>query len=56
MGGRSPRSPRTRSATGPFIFVVLIVGLLVGGVVFGRPIVEDAIVGTGEDVVRAWLR
>ena len=49
MGGRSPRSPRTRSATGPFIFVVLIVGLLVGGVVFGRPIVEDAIVAQVQD-------
>ncbi|MEK6206051.1 MAG: endolytic transglycosylase MltG [Chloroflexota bacterium] len=33
-----------RSATGPFIFVLLIVGLIVGGVVFGRPMVEDAIV------------
>ena len=45
MGGRAPRpAPRTRSATGPVIFVVLIVGLLVGGVVFGRPLAEDAIV------------
>ncbi len=46
MGGRAPRhgaAPR-RSATGPFIFVVLVVGLLVGGVVFGKPIAEDALV------------
>jgi UPF0755 protein len=46
MEARAPRrgaAPR-RSATGPFIFVVLIVALLVGGAVFGRPIVEDAIV------------
>jgi UPF0755 protein len=44
MGVRPPRPARQRSATGPFIFVVLIVGLLVGGFVFGRPIAEDAIV------------
>jgi len=49
MGGRTPRSPRTRSATGPFLFVVLIVGLLVGGVAVGRPIVEDAIVAQAQD-------
>ncbi len=44
MAIRAPRPARQRSATGPFIFVVLIVGLLVGGFVFGRPIAEDAIV------------
>jgi UPF0755 protein len=44
MGLRGPRSARERSATGPFIFVLLIVGLLVGGFVFVRPAVEDAIV------------
>jgi peptidoglycan lytic transglycosylase G len=45
MGLRAPRpAQRGRSATGPFIFVLLIVGLLVGGIVFGRPIAEDAIV------------
>jgi UPF0755 protein len=44
MGLRAKRSPRPRSATGPFIFVVVIVGLLIGGFVFGRPIAEDAIV------------
>jgi peptidoglycan lytic transglycosylase G len=41
---RAARPTPKRSATGPFIFVLLIVGLIVGGVVFGRPIVEDAIV------------
>jgi UPF0755 protein len=45
MATRAPRpAPRPRSAAGPFFFVVLIVALLVGGVVFGRPIAEDAIV------------
>ena len=44
MGIRAPRPARERSAAGPFIFVLLIVGLLVGGFVFGRPIAEDAIV------------
>lgn len=41
---RAPRPMPKRSATGPFIFILLIVGLIVGGVVFGRPMVEDAIV------------
>lgn len=41
---RAPRPTPKRSATGPFIFILLIVGLIVGGVVFGRPMVEDAIV------------
>ncbi len=44
MGVRTPRSARQRSATGPFIFVLLLVALIVGGFVFGRPIAEDAIV------------
>jgi len=44
MGVRSPRPARQRSATGPFIFVLLLVALIVGGFVFGRPIAEDAVV------------
>jgi UPF0755 protein len=44
MGARAPRPARQRSAAGPFIFVLLIVGLLVGGFFLGRPIAEDAIV------------
>src|SRR5438876_12229401 len=44
MGIRAPRPARQRSPAGPFIFVLLIVGLIVGGVVFGRPVAEDAIV------------
>ena len=44
MGIRAPRAAQERSAAGPFIFVLLIVALLVGGFVFGRPIAEDAIV------------
>ena len=49
MRARAPRPARQRSSTGPFIFVLLIVGLIVGGVVFGRPIVEDAIVAQVQD-------
>src|SRR5256885_8103810 len=44
MGIRAPRPARQRSAAGPFIFVLLIVGLIVGGVVFGRPVAKAAIV------------
>ncbi len=44
MAVRTPRPTPQRSATGPFIFILLVVGLLVGGFVFGRPIAEDAIV------------
>jgi len=45
MTVRAPRPARRgRSATGPFIFIVVIVGVLVGGFVFGRPLAEDAIV------------
>ena len=45
MGLRAPRPVPQRSATGPFMFVLVIVGVLVGGFVFGRPIAEDAIIG-----------
>jgi UPF0755 protein len=42
---RAPRpTQRGRSATGPFVFVLLIVALIAGGFVFGRPIAEDAVV------------
>jgi UPF0755 protein len=44
MAVRAPRPTPQRSASGPFIFVLLIVGVLVGGFVFGKPIAEDAIV------------
>jgi UPF0755 protein len=44
MGGRAPRPAPRRSATGPFIFVLLIVALVAGGVVYGKPIAENAIV------------
>ena len=45
MSVRAPRPPqKQRSSMGPFIFVLLIVGVLVGGFVFGRPIAEDAII------------
>jgi UPF0755 protein len=44
MGLRGARPAQQRSAAGPFMFVLVIVALLVGGFVFGRPIAEDAIV------------
>jgi UPF0755 protein len=44
MAARGPRAARKRSAAGPFIFVLLIVALIVGGFFVGRPIAEDAIV------------
>jgi UPF0755 protein len=44
MAARGPRAGRKRSAAGPFIFVLLIVALIVGGFFLGRPIAEDAIV------------
>jgi UPF0755 protein len=37
-------APRSRSATGPVVFIVVIVALLFGGIVVGRPIAEDAVV------------
>jgi UPF0755 protein len=43
MGLRAPRAARERSASGPLVFILVIVGLLVGGFVFGRPIVADAV-------------
>jgi UPF0755 protein len=50
MAVRTPRPDRRgRSATGPFIFVLLIVVLIVGGFVVGRPIAEDAIVAQVQD-------
>ncbi|TMC45453.1 MAG: endolytic transglycosylase MltG [Chloroflexi bacterium] len=50
MAVRTPRRARRgRSATGPFLFVLVIVALIVGGVVFGRPIAEDAIVAQVQD-------
>ena len=49
MGIRAPRPAAPRSSVGPLVFVLVIVGLLVGGVVLGRPIVEDAIVAQVQD-------
>jgi UPF0755 protein len=49
MGLRAPRPARERSATGPFVFILVIVGLLVGVFVFGRPIAEDAVVAQVQD-------
>ena len=43
MGVRSTRAPRQRSATGPVVFILLVVGLIVAAVVVGRPMAEDAL-------------
>lgn len=42
--GRRPRAPRRRSDVGPLLFVIAIIGLVAGGVVYARPIIVDAIV------------
>jgi UPF0755 protein len=44
MRGRPIRSPHSRSATGPIAFIFVIVLIIVGIVVVGRPIAEDAVV------------
>lgn len=40
-----PRSPRRRSNVGPLLFVIAVIALVAGGIVYARPIVVDAIVG-----------
>ena len=37
-------APRARSAAGPLMFIVVVVALLIGAIVVGRPVAEDAIV------------
>ncbi|HEY7623453.1 MAG TPA: endolytic transglycosylase MltG [Candidatus Limnocylindria bacterium] len=49
MGLRVRGAPRQQSALGPLVFILLIVGLIVGGVVFGRPIAEDALIAQVQD-------
>ncbi|MEK7284702.1 MAG: hypothetical protein AAB114_02445, partial [Chloroflexota bacterium] len=39
-----PRPPRERSLTGPLVFVLLVLVLVVGAVGAARPIVVDAVV------------
>jgi len=43
------RAPRSRSAAGPLVFILIVVLLLVGAVVAGRPLAEDAIVAQVAD-------
>lgn len=38
------RQPQQRSAAGPLLFILAVIGLLAGAVLVGRPLVEDAIV------------
>jgi peptidoglycan lytic transglycosylase G len=43
------RAPQSRSASGPIAFIFVIVLAIVGLVVFGKPIAEDALVAQIED-------
>src|SRR2546430_8439673 len=43
------RAPRSRPAAGPLVFILIVVLLLVGAVVAGRPLAEDAIVAQVTD-------
>lgn len=38
------RPPQRRSNVGPLLFVIVIIGLVVGGVLYARPLVVDALV------------
>lgn len=38
------RAPRRRSNVGPLLFVIAVIALAIGGVVYGQPLVVDAIV------------
>ncbi len=50
MRGRgAARAPQSRSASGPIAFIFVIVLAIVGLVVFGKPIAEDALVAQIED-------
>ncbi|TMC75548.1 MAG: endolytic transglycosylase MltG [Chloroflexi bacterium] len=50
MRGRGAmRAPRSRSASGPMAFILVIVVVIVGLVVVGRPIAEEALVAQIED-------
>jgi peptidoglycan lytic transglycosylase G len=50
MRGRGAvRAPQSRSASGPIAFIFVIVLAIVGLVVFGKPIAEDALVAQIED-------
>jgi UPF0755 protein len=49
MGDRRIRQPRSRSAAGPLAFIFVVVLVLVGLVMVGRPIAEDAIVAQVEE-------
>ena len=38
------RAPRRRSSIGPLVFVIAVIALVAGGIVYARPIVVDAII------------
>lgn len=39
-----PRPPKRRSNVGPLFFVIVVIGLVLGGILYARPIVVDAII------------
>ena len=43
------RAPRPRSAAGPLVFMLIVILLIAGAVVVGRPLAEDAIVAQVAD-------
>ena len=43
------RAPRSRSAAGPLVFMLIVILLIAGAVVVGRPLAEDAIVAQVAD-------
>ncbi|HKC91588.1 MAG TPA: endolytic transglycosylase MltG [Candidatus Limnocylindria bacterium] len=43
------RAPRSRSAAGPLVFMLVVIVLVVGAIVVGRPLAEDAIVAQVAD-------
>lgn len=41
---RPPRPPKRRTSVGPLIFVIAVIALVLGGILYARPIVVDAII------------
>ena len=41
---RPPRPPKRRTNVGPLLFVIIVIGLVLGGVFYARPIVVEAII------------
>ena len=41
---RPPRPPKPRTNVGPLLFIIIVIGLVLGGVFYARPIVVEAII------------